>query len=126
MVKISAGSSDLARVQTPGLAILLEAPPAEPPRAATADPAVQRVWPRRDCRRGRDETLPLLGTTANVERILLVGMGKVTDRLASLRRAAALAARRAVQMGFGRLAIFAGDLSVDDSEAIALGAIAGS
>src|SRR6185436_3250954 len=80
----------------------------------------------RDFRGGRDETLHLLGAEQGIERVLLVGMGKVNDRAASLRRASALAARRAMQGGFGRLAIAAGDISADDAEAIALGAIAGA
>ena len=80
----------------------------------------------RDFRGTRDETLHLLGTENGVERLLLVGMGKVTDRFAALKRAASIAARRANQAGFGRLAIFAGDVTADDAEVIALGAIAGS
>ena len=125
MMKISAASPDFARLQTPGLAILLEAAPAEPPRAALADASIQRVWSRRDFRGARDETMHLLGS-GGIDRLLLVGLGKVSDRLASLRRGGAIAARRAVQMGFGRLSIFAGDITADDAEAITLGAIAGS
>jgi len=128
MLKISAGSPDLGALRTPGLAVLLDQA-SGPPSFGALDPAIaraiQRVMSRRDFRSGRDETLHLLGNDS-IERVLLVGMGKVTDRRASLRRAAALAARRATQSGFGRLAIFAGELDADDAEAVALGAIAGA
>src|SRR5687767_2102314 len=120
MLKISAGpaASDLGALKTPGLAILLDQA-SGPPSFGALDTdivkAVQRVMSRRDFRSGRDETMHLLGTEGGVDRVLLVGMGKVTDRRASLRRASALAARRAAQAGFGRLAIFAGDVSADDA-----------
>ena len=129
MLKISAGSSDLGGLKAPALALLLEqAPSADNIGSldATLAAAVRRVVSRRDFRGGRDETLHLLGAEQGIERVLLVGMGKVNDRAASLRRASALAARRAMQGGFGRLAIAAGDISADDAEAIALGAIAGA
>jgi leucyl aminopeptidase len=129
MVKISAGSSDLGTLRTPALALLLEQG-AGAPALGSLDPAVaaavQRVVSARDFRGSRDETLHLLGAETGVERLLLVGMGKVSDRLASLKRAAAIAARRANQAGFGRLAIYAGDLFAGDVEALTLGALAGS
>jgi leucyl aminopeptidase len=129
MLKISAGSSDLGTLQTPALAVLLEQLTG-PLELGSLDgaiaSAVRRVTASRDFRGTRDETMHLLGVENGVERLLLVGMGKVTDRLASLKRAAAIAGRRANQLGFGRLAIYAGDLDADDAEAIALGAIAGA
>ena len=129
MLKISSGSSDLGTLRAPALAILLEQT-SEAPALANLDrgvaAAVARVIAQRDFRGARDETLHLLGTDNGVERVLLVGMGKVADRLASLKRASAIAARRANQAGFGRLAIYAGDVSGDDAEAIAVGAVAGS
>jgi len=129
MLKISAGSSDLGGLKAPALALLLEQPAAADHLGAL-DPAiagaVRRVISRRDFRAARDETLHLLGVENGVERVVLVGMGKVNDRSASLRRAAALAARRATQGGFGQLSIFAGAVDADAAEAIALGAIAGA
>src|SRR5438046_10082540 len=102
MLKISAGSADLGALRAPALALLLEqgATPALGmlDRAVTA--AIQRVIVARDFRGTRDETLHLLGTENGVERLLLVGMGKVTDRFAALKRAASIAARRANQAGF--------------------------
>jgi leucyl aminopeptidase len=129
MVKISAGPADLGGLRTPGLAVLLPQGPEAPAFGAldkALAAAITRVMARRDFRAGRDETMHLLGAENGVERVLLVGMGKVTDRAASLRRAAALAGRRAGQAGFGRLAIFAGPLSAADAEAVTLGAIAGA
>ena len=129
MLKLSAGSSDLGALKTPGLAVLLEqtsTPPALGSLEAGLAVGVKRVLSRRDFRCGRDETLHLLGADNGVERVLLVGLGKVTDRGAALRRGAAIAARRATQSGFGRLSIYAGDLTAADAEAIAMGAIAGS
>ena len=129
MVKISAGPAGLGGLRTPGLASLVEqgsAPPALDGLEAGLAAAVGRVLTRRNFRAGRDETLHLLGTEQGPERILLVGMGKVSDRAAALRRAAAIAARRATQSGFGQLAILAGTLSADDAEAVTHGATAGA
>ena len=129
MLKLSAGSSDLGALKTPGLAVLLEQTSTSP-ALESLEPAIaagiKRVLSRRDFRCGRDETLHLLGTDSGIERVLLVGLGKVTDRGAALRRAASIAARRATQSGFGRLSIYAGDVTAWDAEAIAMGAIAGS
>lgn len=129
MLKISAGSSDLATLRTPALALLIEQGAALPQvdtLDATVAAAIRRVIESRDFRSARDETLHLLGAESGVQRVLLVGMGKVSDRAASLRRAAAIAARRANQAGFGSLSIHAGLASSGDAEAVALGAIAGS
>lgn len=129
MLKLSGGSADLGSLKTPALAILLEQGAGSPALgnldSATAG-AVKRVITSRDFRGTRDETLTLLGTENGIERVMLVGMGKVTDHRAALRRAASIAARRAHQSGFGQLAISAGTLSADDVETIALGAIAGA
>lgn len=119
----------MGTLRTPALALLLEQVSAAPDLGALdggVASAVRRVTARRDFRGTRDETLHLLGAENGVERILLVGMGKVTDRLASLKRAAAIAARKAAQAGFGRLAIHASITTADEAEAVALGAIAGA
>src|SRR5688500_11779914 len=129
MLKISAGSSDLGTLRVPALAILAEqqngAPDTGSLEGALAA-AVRRVTSSRDFRGARDETLHLLGAESGVERLLLVGMGKITDRPAALKRGAAIAARKANQAGFGRLAIYAGSISADEAEAITVGAIAGA
>src|SRR5436309_14566696 len=72
--------------------------------------ALGRSLTRRDFRGGRDETLHLAGGERGVERVLLVGMGPATDRVAALRRAGAIAGRAANRLGVGRLAFFAGAL----------------
>lgn len=129
MLKISTGSPDLGKLRVPAVAFLLEQS-SEPPELGSWDgsisSAVRRVTTNRDFRGTKDEALHLLGTEGGIERVLLIGMGKVADRLASLKRAAAIAARRAHQAGFGRLAIYAGSVSSDEAEAIAVGAIAGA
>jgi leucyl aminopeptidase len=70
--------------------------------------------------------MSVLGVEGGVERVLLVGMGKVTDRRAALRRAATLAARRAHQAGVGKMTIHAGALGTDEAECVTLGAVAGA
>ena len=129
MVNVSAGIANLGAVKAPALALLLEQNGAAP-KLANLDGAlagaVQRVIERRDFRAGRDETLHLLGTENGIERLLLVGMGKASDRNAALKRAAAIAARKAHQAGFGKLTIFADGVGANEAEAITIGAIAGS
>jgi len=65
--------------------------------------ALARTLERRDFRGGRDEVLHLAGGAKGPVRVLLVGLGKATDRGPALRRAASLAARRAHGMGAGTL-----------------------
>ena len=129
MLKISAGSSDLGTLRVPALAILLDQATPAPDLGtlnATLAGAVRRVLAARDFRSGRDEVMQLLGAEGGVERVLLVGMGKVTHRSASLKRAASIAARRSHQAGYGRLAIFGAPGTAEEAEAIAMGAAAGS
>src|SRR5688572_27612249 len=105
MLKISAGSSDLGTLRVPALAMLLDQSTPAPDLGsldATLAGAVRRVLTARDFRSGRDEVMQLLGAEGGVERVLLVGMGKVAHRAASLKRAASIAARRAHQAGYGR------------------------
>jgi leucyl aminopeptidase len=129
MPKIAAGSSDLGKLKVPAVALLLEQLTGTP-ELSSPDPALaaalRRVTTNRDFRGAKDETLHFLGTEGGIERVLLVGMGKVTDRRSSLKRAAALAARKANQAGFGRLAIYAGNVSPDEVESITFGASAGA
>ncbi|HYC50144.1 MAG TPA: leucyl aminopeptidase [Gemmatimonadaceae bacterium] len=128
MLKISAGSSDLGTLRVPALALLIEqggTPDLGSLQDASAR-SIRRVLEARDFRGGRDEVMQLLGVDGSIERIMLVGMGKIGDRLAALKRAASIAARRAHQAGFGRLALFAGSVSADDAEAMAMGAAAGA
>jgi leucyl aminopeptidase len=127
MLTLVVGSPDLTGIRTPALALLLEQP-AVVPRGleGAAGAGVRRAVETRDFRAERDETASMVGVEGAIDRVLLVGMGKVTDRRSALRRGAAIAARRAHQSGFGRLTIVAGAASVDDVESIALGAIIGA
>ena len=128
MLKILAGPADLGALRVPALAVLVEQ--SAVPDLAGLDgglaSGIRRVIDSRDFRGARDETLHLLGSAAGIERVLLVGMGKVNDRRASLKRAAALAGRRGNQSGFERIAIYAGSLTADDAESLASGVAAGS
>jgi leucyl aminopeptidase len=127
---VSNRPADLATLDTPLLAIALPADGELPAPVRALDAAlggsVARTVARRDFRGSRDETLHLSGGAAGVERILLVGMGKVTDRPAAVRRAAAIAARRAVAMGTGHVDFYADDLDDREVEAAAVGLIAGA
>lgn len=76
-------------------------------------------------RGARDEILQFTGTANGPRRVILVGMGKTTDRAGALRRAAAIAARQARKLGSGEMAFHAGALAERDVEAIVAGLIAG-
>jgi leucyl aminopeptidase len=114
---------------TPLVAILLDETLSIAPGLADADARsggfIGRAIETRDFRGGRDETVQLT-LAGHPRRALLVGMGRVEDRPNSLRRAAAIAARQAVALGTGRVAVFAPDLSERDVEGIAAGVHAGA
>ena len=127
---LSVRAADFGALNTPLLAVALQAGASIDQALAPLDTRVggilRRSLDRREFRGGRDELLHLSSTTAGVERLLLVGMGKSEERTGALRRAAALAARQAGKLGSGRLAFFAGTLNVDDAEAVAVGLNAGA
>ncbi len=87
--------------------------------------ALQRAIETHDFRGARDELLQFTGTANGPGRIILVGMGKTTDRPGALRRAAALAARQARKLGSGEMAFHSGVLGEKEIEAVAAGLIAG-
>ena len=66
--------------------------------------AISRVVDRRDFRFGRDETMHLVGAAKGPQRILLVGMGTVTEPPGAIRRAAMIAARFARRTGASEIA----------------------
>jgi len=66
--------------------------------------AISRVVDRRDFRFGRDETMHLVGAAKGPQRILLVGMGTVTEAAGAIRRAAMIAARFARRTGASEIA----------------------
>jgi len=131
-LNISARAADLGALETPLLVVALASGSAVPDGLDAVDRAtggaLRRFVERRDFRGGRDETLHLSGGSSGIQRVLLIGIGAATDRVSSLRRAAALAGRQANKLGVGRLAFWggAGTLPSEEGEAITLGLIAGS
>jgi leucyl aminopeptidase len=87
--------------------------------------ALQRAIEAREFRGARDEMLQFSGVPDKARRILLVGMGKTSDRPGALRRAAALAARQAGKLGTGEIAFHAGVVDEKAVEAVTAGLIAG-
>ena len=129
-LSVSARAGGLESLDTPLLALALPTSPSFSPALEPVDRAtggaVRRYLERRDFRGGRDEVLHLSAGTSGIQRVLLVGMGTVTDRSAAVRRAAALAARQAAKLGTGAVAFWAGDLGDVESEAATVGLIAGA
>ena len=80
----------------------------------------------KDFRGGRDEMLHLTGFAKGPRRLMLLGMGSMSDRRASLRRAATLAARTAHRLGVGEMVWYSGQITPEETEAITIGLIAGS
>ena len=129
MLAVSINSASAAEV---GTSLLVIALPENPTIAgiagldAAAQGALSRTLEMKDFRGARDETLHLTGFAKGPRRLLLVGMGAVTDRRASLRRAATLAARQAQRLGVGEMVWYSGQISAEETEAITVGLIAGS
>jgi leucyl aminopeptidase len=115
-----------------GTSLLVVALPENPTLAGIAalDGATQgaltRMIDMKDFRGARDEILHLTGFSKGPRRILLVGMGTVTERRASLKRAATLAARNAHRLGVGEMVWYSGEISAEEVEVITIGLIAGS
>jgi leucyl aminopeptidase len=88
--------------------------------------SIQRALAARDFRAAKDEIFHLTGAESGPRRVVLVGMGKVTDRSGSIRRAAAIAARQGMKLGTGDLGFSAAGMSDADVEGAVVGLIAGS
>ena len=129
-LRLTASGADLATLDTPLLVVALAAGDGLDERLMALDAplggTLARFLERRDFRAGRDETLHLAGGGAGPARVLLIGLGKVAERASALRRAGALAARQAGRMGVGRLAFYAGALTREETEAVAVGLAAGA
>jgi leucyl aminopeptidase len=129
-LRVTPRPAELAGLESPLVALAIAADRRLPARVADLDSAlrgvINRTLARRDFRGSRDETLHLSGGEAGVQRVVLVGMGKVAESTAALRRAAAIAARRAVAMGVGHLDFYAGELSAEEAEAATVGLVAGA
>ncbi|HEY3114174.1 MAG TPA: leucyl aminopeptidase [Gemmatimonadaceae bacterium] len=129
MLSVSINSANPAEV---GTALLIVALPENPSVAGIAalDTATQGALTRsiemKDFRGSRDELLHLTGVAKGPRRLLLVGMGAVTDRRAALRRAATLAGRNAQRLGVGEAAWYSEQITPDEIEAVTVGLIAGS
>jgi leucyl aminopeptidase len=108
--RLSARTGDPSAVSTPMLAVLLPATRALPTGLRLLDNvlggALRATFERGDFRGQRDEALHLTGTAEGPRRVLLVGMGKPSELPLSLRRAAALAGRRAHGAGVGELVLW--------------------
>jgi len=129
-LSLSAGRPELGALDVPLLVIALPTgAPIDGPLTAldtTLGGALARTMQRRDFRGGRDETLHLGGAASGPKRVLLLGLGKPTDRTSAVRRAGAIAARQGAKMGAGELAFFAGPLNAAEVEAAAVGLSAGA
>jgi leucyl aminopeptidase len=129
-LSLTAGRAELAALDVPLLVVAMASGDARDDRLTALDGALggalARFLDRRDFRGGRDETLHLAGGSTGPARVLLVGLGKITARASALRRAGALAARQAGRMGVGRLAFYAGALTGEETEAVAVGLAAGA
>jgi leucyl aminopeptidase len=123
---INARAGDPASARVPLLAVLLPAGTASVPKELRA---LDRLFGgqfalalrRRDFRGGRDEQFAVSRAgRGGPSRLVLVGIG-AGDRVAGLRRGAAVAARAAHKAGVGTLALTAGDLTVAEAEAVTVG-----
>ncbi|HEY2066956.1 MAG TPA: leucyl aminopeptidase [Gemmatimonadaceae bacterium] len=130
MLSFSAGRSELAALDIPLLVVALPTAPALDQALIALDGtlggALRRTLERRDFRGGRDESLHLVGAASGPRRVLLLGLGKVTDRAGALRRAGAIAARQAVRMGAGEMAFYAGAVDAREVESATVGLAAGA
>jgi leucyl aminopeptidase len=88
--------------------------------------ALGRMIEMKDFRGSRDETLHLTGVAKGPRRLLLIGMGNVSDRKSAFRRAATLAARNAHRLGVGEMVWYAGQITPEETESITAGLIAGA
>jgi leucyl aminopeptidase len=129
VVAVSINSANPAEV---GAALLVIALPENPTLAgitgldSATQGALTRMIDMKDFRGSRDEILHLTGAAKGPRRLLLIGMGAVSDRRASFRRAATLAARNAQRLGVGEMAWYSGQISPEETEAITVGLIAGA
>ena len=82
--------------------------------------AIARVIDRRDFRFGRDESMHLVGAAKGPQRILLVGMGTVSELAGAVRRAAMIAARFARRTGAREIAWYQDSASSVESAVVGL------
>ena len=90
------------------------------------DGALSRMLSAREFRGGRDESMHVVGAAKGPRRILLVGMGSVTDRPTAVRRAAMIAARFARRTGARQMAWYHGNGDERTIENAAIGVALGA
>ena len=88
--------------------------------------AIARAIDSRDFRAAKDELFYLSGAESGPRTVALIGMGKVTDRPGSVRRAAAIAARQAMKLGVENMGFHVAELDAREIEAAAAGLTIGS
>ena len=123
--------ADAGSIDTGSLAVLVPKGDTAPASLATLDAAlggaIARSFARASFVGKRDEVLHLAGAATGPERILLIGMGEVTDRRSALKRAAQLAGRRSLGLNCGALAIHVpSGLNVSEVEQVVVGASMGA
>ncbi len=129
MLTVGINSANPAEI---GTALLVIALPENPTLAGIAaldtasQGALTRTIEMKDFRGARDETLHLTGFAKGPRRLLLIGMGAVTDRRPAFKRAATLAARNAHRLGVGEMAWYSGQITPEETEAITVGLMAGA
>ena len=129
-LSLTSGPADIGALEAPLLVVALPAAGTLDDMLLTVDTTlggvIARSLAQRAFRGGRDETMHFAGAATGPSRILLIGLGKATDRVSALRRVGAVAARQASRMGVGALAFYAGTLDARETEALALGLAAGA
>ncbi|HXG70062.1 MAG TPA: leucyl aminopeptidase [Gemmatimonadaceae bacterium] len=129
MLNVTLSAANPSEVGTPLLVVALVENPTLGGIAAldtAVAGALTRTIEMKDFRGARDEMLHLTGVAKGPRRLMLIGMGAVTDKRASLKRAATLAARHAHRLGVGEMAWYSGQITAEETEAVAVGLIAGS
>ena len=127
---VSLGDRSVGEFRGPLLAIALAEAPVVPGVLAELDSllggAIARAIDSRDFRAAKDELFYLSGAQSGPRTVALIGMGKVTDRPGSVRRAAALAARQAMKLGVEDMGFHVAELDAREIEAAAAGLTIGS
>ena len=117
--------ADAADVETPLLGVLLPSGTELPAQLRALDErlagALSRAFERGDFRGARDETLHFDGAESGADRVLLVGLGTVTDAPSAYRRGGSLLGRQAHRMGAGAVAAIAPGAGNEAIESIAVG-----
>jgi leucyl aminopeptidase len=129
-ITITLAGNDPAAVLSPLLVIVLPSGTTFPSTLETLDTklggAIKSALDAREFRGGRDEILYLSGVADGARRVALLGTGNGSITANAMRRAAAVAARHALRLGTGAVAVYAESLTPEQIEAAADGLHAGS